>query len=221
VTKKTDFLMLDACNAFSKPRLQDPNYQDLFTYIDIYDLPEYDLTGHKCLVIAGPIDQEFLYKEKEKIRLFLDQKKVLVFCGNLFRPWLPGGSMFVPKAIRKHSDYNVSIHQPHPIFEGVLPDDMTYNKGVAGFFARGHHPLPHGAEVLLTLPGGEPITYIDRQSTQGTILVHSGGDLFGYYYPGKSTGRIAIQLVRWVRDEYQQFQERGSHYEKDCGIIRG
>ena len=211
MTKKTDFALLDPKTAFGKPQshLLDPNYQDLFTHIDIYDLPDYDLTVHKCLVIAGLVDQEFLYKQKEQIRHFLDQKKLLVFCGNLFRPWLPGGSNFVPKTIRHYTDYQVLIHQPHPIFAGVHPDDMTYNKGVAGFFARGHHPTPPGAEVLLTLAGGEPITYIDRNSTRGTILVHSGGDLFGYFFPGKSTGRIAIQLIDWVRDEYRQLQERG------------
>lgn len=206
----TDFITLDPRTAFSqRTRLEDPNYQDVFTIIDTYDLSKYDLSSHKCLVIAGLIDQEYLYKEKEIIREFLDQKKIVVFCGNLHRPWLPGASNFVPKTIEKHSDYDVSIHQPHPIFEGVDPYDMTYNKGVAGFFARGHHPLPPGAEVLLTLPGGEAITYIDRHSTKGTILVHSGGDLFGYNFPGKTTGRIAFQTIQWVRDEYQQLQERG------------
>jgi hypothetical protein len=210
VSQKSDFLTLDPCTAFSqKLRSEDPNYQDVFTTIDVYDLAKHDLSGYKCLVIVGLIDQEYLYKEKEIIRQFLDQKKIVVFCGNLHRPWLPGASSFVPKAIHKHSDYEISIHQPHPIFEGVHPDDMTYNKGVSGFFARGHHPLPSGAEVLLTLPGEEPITYIDRNSTKGTILVHSGNDLFGYTFPGKTTGRIAFQLIQWVREEYQQLQERG------------
>lgn len=206
--KTNDFLMLDSGCCFGEARLSDPNFQDLMDFIDIYDLPDYDLSPYKCLVITGLIDQEFLYRHKEKIREFLDMKKVLVFGGNLFLDWLPGGSSFVPKTIRNHNDYDVSITKPHPIFEGVKTEDMTYNKGVAGFFARGHHPLPEGAEVLLNLPGGEPITYIDRHSTNGTILVHAGGDLFGYNSPVKSTGRIAFQLTQWVRDEYSQLQER-------------
>lgn len=207
VSHTTDFLMLDSGCCFGEARVHDPNFQDLFSFIDVYDLPDHDLSGYKCLVITGLIDQELLLTQKEKIRQFLDQRKVLVFSGNLFLPWLPGGSAFIPKTIRNHSDYDVSILQPHPIFEGVQTCDMTYNKGVAGFFARGHHPLPKDAEVLLTLPGGEPITYIDRTSTKGTILVHAGNDLFGYNHPGKSTGRIALQLTQWVRNEYRQLQE--------------
>ncbi|HBZ81544.1 MULTISPECIES: phosphate starvation-inducible protein PhoH [Brevibacillus] len=205
--QRTDFLMLDSGCCFGEPRLKDPNYQDFFSFIDVYDLPGHDLSPYKCLVITGLIDQELLYKQKEQIRDFLDGGKVLVFSGNLFLPWLPGASAFVPKEIRNHSDYDVTIAKEHPIFAGVQTYDMTYNKGVAGFFARGHHPLPDGAEVLLTLPGGEPITYIDRNSTKGTILVHSGNDLFGYNHPGKSTGRIALQLTEWARNEYRQLQE--------------
>ncbi|MFT9846425.1 hypothetical protein [Aneurinibacillus sp. REN35] len=85
---------------------------------------------------------------------------------------------------------------------------MTFNKGVAGFFARGHHPVPEGADVLLTLPGGEPITYIDRTTTRGTILVHSGNDLFGYRDSSTTTGRIGRQLLAWIRQEHREIEER-------------
>jgi len=121
---------------------------------------------------------------------------------------IDSGSAFVPKQVRSYHDYTVLIHQPHPIFAGVRPEDMTYRKGVAGFFARGHHPLPPLAEVLLTLADGEPITYIDRFSTRGTILVHAGNNLFGYDEPSDTSGRIAAQLKRWVRDEYGRIRER-------------
>ncbi|MFJ7744860.1 phosphate starvation-inducible protein PhoH [Peribacillus sp. NPDC097295] len=203
-----DFLMLDTGSYFGKARVNDPDYQDDFTFIDTYELPNIDLKPYKCLVIPGLVDQKFLYKYKKIIQAFLNDKKIVVFSGNLYLEWLPGGANFIPKAINGYQDYVVSIHQPHPIFEGVEEDDMTYNKGVSGFFARGHHPVPKGAEVLLTLPGGEPITYIDRYSTSGTILVHSGNDLFGSKKVKKTTNRISPQLMRWVRDEYSKLQER-------------
>ena len=205
---KQDFLMLDTGSYFGKARVNDPNYQNDFTFIDTYELPNIDVKPYKCLVIQGLIDQKFLYKHKGIIRAFLNDKKIVVFSGNLYLDWLPGGSNFVPKAIHSYQDYVVTVHQPHPIFEGVEEDDMTYNKGVSGFFARGHHPIPEGAEVLLTLPGGEPITYIDRKSTNGIILVHSGNDLFGSMNVKKTTNRISPQLMQWVRDEYSKLQER-------------
>ncbi|MGM9927934.1 MAG: phosphate starvation-inducible protein PhoH [Bacillus sp. (in: firmicutes)] len=205
--KMNNFLMLDAGNAFGLSRLTNPYFQEHFTFIDQYDLEKADLKDFQCLVINGFVDQEFLVTQKEKIRDFLNMKKIVIFCGNLFCDWLPGGSNFIPKEINSFKDYVVSIAKPHPIFEDVESDDMTFNKGVAGFFARGHHPIPEGAEVLLTLPGNEPITYIDRHSTEGTILVHVGFDLFGNMNNNKTTDRISNQLLKWVHDEVAELQK--------------
>lgn len=203
-----DFIMLNSGACFAQARVKDQDYQEDFMFVDIYDFPKVDLRPYKCLVINSFIDQEFLYEHRHLIREFLDDRKVLIFTGNLFKNWLPGGSNFVPKQINSFQDYVVSVHQSHPIFEGVLEDDMTYNKGVSGFFARGHHPVPEGAEVLLTLPGGEPINYIDRNSTKGTIFAHVGNDLFGKMNGSpKTTDRIGPQLMQWARDEYTRLQE--------------
>ncbi|MEK4198526.1 phosphate starvation-inducible protein PhoH [Cytobacillus sp. FSL K6-0265] len=200
------FISLNAGGVFAQTRLENQDSTG-FTHVDIYELPYTDLTPYACLVIGGMCDQDFLFEHKEIISSFLDEGKIVVFSGNLVTDWLPGGRPFVPKEIKSFQDYAVKIASNHPIFEGVLEDDMTFNKGVAGFFARGHHPLPEGAEVLLTLDGKEPITYIDRQSTNGTILVHVGFDLFGYMGSNdleKTTSRISPQLKQWVEEEYSK-----------------
>lgn len=207
MNQTTDFLMLNSGAFFGQKQTDHPLPMNSFSMIDLYELPTTDLTRYKCLSIDGLADQEFLYKHRELIRDFLNQRKVLVFSGNLYLDWLPGGAPFIPKEINNYLDYDVSIHHPHPIFEGVLPEDMTYKKGVTGFFARGHHPLPRGAEVLLTLAGDVPITYIDRHSTQGTILAHSGNDLFCYRETENTTARISGQLVQWVQEEYERIRE--------------
>lgn len=77
---------------------------------------------------------------------------------------------------------------------------------MAGFFARGHHPVPEGAEVLLTLPDGEPTLYIDRSSTKGTLMVSSGYNLLGYR-DGDSTSLIGERVEAWIEQEYKQLQE--------------
>ncbi|MNI60577.1 hypothetical protein D3C73_1158040 [compost metagenome] len=131
----------------------------------------------------------------------------MFFGGQLFRHWIPGASLFVPKTIHTYLDYKVTVLD-HLIFDGVLSDDITYNKGVAGFFSRGHHPVPEGAEVLLKLAGEEPITYIDRHNSQGTIIVHAGRNLLKYRHQSSSAGRIGEQFHKFLYEEYQALQQR-------------
>lgn len=200
-------LMIDAGNAFGFRKRNDSFYTDNFTFIDQYEFPDVNLDEYKCISINAFVDQVMLERNKEKIEQFLAQKKIVVFSGNLYLDWLPGGSTFIPKTINSHLDYVVSVAKPHPIFKGVDSQDMTYNKGVSGFFARGHHPAPEGAEVLLTLPEGEPIVYIDRKTTEGTILSYVGNDLFGYMINSKSSVQISQQLLQWVHEEYEELQK--------------
>lgn len=177
--------------------------------LDMYDLPSVDLGRYIALIITGNVDQELLYRERSVIRNFLDDGKVLLFSGHLLHPWLPGAGTFVPKEIHSFRDYKIRIVVPHPIFEGVREEDLTFRRGVAGFFARGHNPPPEGAEILLELAGGEPIVYIDRRSTRGVILAHSGNDLLAFGLdrlyddgaPQITTSRIAPQLLAWIREE--------------------
>ncbi|WDH83426.1 hypothetical protein [Paenibacillus urinalis] len=137
-----DFLLLDSGASFSQQNVRDGDLDVRVMVLDQYDLEDYDLPqkGHKFLIIDEFIDQELMLRHRGKIKSFLDQGNILLFCGHLLRHWIPGASMFVPKTIHNHLDYTVTV-LPHPIFEGVLSDDITYNKGVAGFFARGHHPF--------------------------------------------------------------------------------
>lgn len=202
-----DFLVVHPRNIFSANPVQ-PDYE----MVDMYHLHTIDLSAYKCMIILGFVDQDYLLEQKQVIEDFLQDRKIVSFFGDLVTDWLPGQEMFIPKEIKWHGDYDVQIAKPHPIFEGVTEEDMTINRGVKGFFARGHHPAPENAEVLLTLPGGATITYIDRESTNGTIFVHSGGSLFntgGRMQPvvDKTTDRIPAQIEAWAREEYNRLQK--------------
>ncbi|WP_341320394.1 phosphate starvation-inducible protein PhoH [Solibacillus sp. FSL H8-0523] len=202
-----DFLVVHPRNIFSANPVQ-PDYE----MVDMYQLHTIDLSAYKCMIILGFVDQDYLLEQKQVIADFLQDRKIVSFFGDLVTDWLPGQEMFIPKEIKWHGDYDVQIAKPHPIFEGVTEEDMTINRGVKGFFARGHHPAPENAEVLLTLPGGATITYIDRESTNGTIFVHSGGSLFntgGRMQPvvDKTTDRIPAQIEAWAREEYNRLQK--------------
>lgn len=202
LTQLRDILYLDPGHAFGIQNRTNSFIQENFTQIDQYMFDKVDLEPFKCIFFHDFIDQEYLYIHKEKIASFLEEGKVVIFCGHLFKKWLPGCSLFTPKTINSFTDYTISKVIEHPIFEGVDTEDMTFNKGVAGFFARGtHSPVPSHAEVLLTLPG-MPTTYIDRNTTKGTMLVHAGRDLFSHRMQNKSTDRISTQLLQWVHDEF-------------------
>lgn len=199
-----DILFLHPSRSYTFNRVQDSSLFDALEAIDVYDLPSTDLLAYKGLAVTSACDQEFLLKHADQIRAFLDDGRVLAFSGHLFRPWLPGAGMFQPKTIRHHLDYTVRLVNEHPIFEGVREEDLTFRKGVAGFFARGHHEPPPGAEILARLVDrehGEPIVYVDRVSTRGVILVHAGNDLLASVDRDSTAGRVAGQLIRWMLTE--------------------
>lgn len=208
---KKDYIIVHPCNIFSQGNPNTPEIHEQFDIVDMYELGNTDLTSYKCMIILNFVDQDFLYEERKVIEEFLNSKKIVCFFGNLVTKFIPGQELFIPKEIRGHWDYNISIAKPNSIFEGVLEEHMTTRKGVKGFFARGHHPAPQGAEILLTLPDGEPVTFIDRNSSKGTIFMHSGGNLFDYTRMDQgeptTTERISPQLMQWVQDEYNRFQE--------------
>ncbi|MGH3801361.1 MAG: hypothetical protein ACRDTD_14740 [Pseudonocardiaceae bacterium] len=155
-------------------------WSDRVERVDCYALGSTDLDRYAVLIITSTVDQEHLARHRAVLRSFLEGGGVVIFGGHLYRDWLPGASPFVPLAERKLTTYQVVEVAEHPIFRGLQPDELTFRRGVAGFFARGHHPVPDGAQVLTRLAGGEPATYLDQVSTAGTILVQASSDLLGY-----------------------------------------
>ncbi|MGN4124133.1 hypothetical protein ACMGD3_03760 [Lysinibacillus sphaericus] len=202
-------LKLDPGHAFGvNGRMQKDTGSDA-RFVEQYDFAQKDLNEIDVLIIPNFIDQEFLYTQREKIAGFLAQKKIVVYCGHLFREWLPGCGPFMPQLIRNYKDYEVFPTAQSTIFEGVTTADMTFKKGVAGFFARGYHHPPANAEILLTFANDKPVTYVDRSSTNGTILVHAGRDLLGYADENKTTDRIRPQFLAWLESEVQALKEEG------------
>lgn len=175
--------------------------KSFFNKIKLISIVKRDLFDYNVLMITYFVDQEYLYKNKKIIEDFLNEGKVVVFCGHLFRKWLPGCSLFIPKKINSYKDYLVQSVPGSPLFEGVEVEDMVFNKGVAGFFARGYYHAPENAEVCLTFTDGKAISYIDRHTTNGTIIVHAGQNLLGYNTSKNTTKKIKkfVNLLIVVR----------------------
>lgn len=192
-------LELSASHAFGAEEAEKTDFY--ITVIDEYELESTDLSKYNVLLITYFIDQEHLYKHKDIIENFLNEGKVVIFSGHLFRNWLPGASLFMPKKINTYKDYFVQAIPSAPLFNGVKMEDMVYNKGVAGFFARGYYYPPERSEVCLTFTDGKVITYIDRHSTSGTIILHAGRNLLGYKNKNNTTNKISEQLFNLLNKE--------------------
>lgn len=192
-------LELSSSHAFGAMEVENTNsYRSV---IDEYELATTDLSNYNILMITYFVDQEYLYKHKQIIEDFLSEGKVVVFCGHLFRPWLPGCSLFMPKEINGYKDYVVQTITGAPLFDGVEIDDMVFYEGVAGFFARGYYCPPEKAEVCLTFTDGKVISYIDRHTTNGTIIVHAGRTLLGYQNAKNTTKKISEQALDLLKEE--------------------
>lgn len=202
---KRDYLIVHSFSAFSDIEVAPP-----FECIDMYDLSKVDLSQYKCMIISGLVDQDFLEEEKQRIEAFLNDRKLVCFFGNLVSDWLPGQKPYEVQVIHNHTDYDLKIEKEHLIFDGVVVEEMTSKMGVKGIFARGSHPAPANAEILLTLPGEKAVTYIDRDSTPGTIFMHSGSTFFHTTgmnpKKGLSTERIPAQMFAWAEQECEILQ---------------
>lgn len=192
-------LELSASHAFGIKDFE--KNEDYITVIDQYDLESTDLSDYNTLLITYFADQEYLYKHKQIIENFLNEGKVVVFCGHLFRQWLPGCSLFMPKQLNSYKDYFVRVIDGSPLFNDVDIEEMVCNKGVAGFFARGYYHAPENAQVCLTFTDGKVISYIDRNTTNGTIIVHSGRNILSYQNATNTTKKISEQALALLKQE--------------------
>lgn len=207
---KYKIVKLDGGHAFSlEGRAMNVSNEpmDHVTFIDQYEIQTADLSDFNVLVVTDFIDQEHLYKHKEVIESFLNDGKIVVVNTHMFRPWIPGVGLFMPKEIRKHSDYVMEAAHNNTFYRGVDMQELTYRKGVSGFYARGSHPVVNkNAEIVLQFTDGTPIVFIDRDSTKGTVVAGACRDFFTYATGQNSTQLIAPQFLAFLDEELTRLQ---------------
>lgn len=176
--------------------------------LDIYALEHADLDDCAGLLIPIHADQRFLATMREKLERFLARDGTMVICGHLVYPFLPELSAFVPLTVRSVDDYRVWRDAWHPIFDGVAVDDLTFRKGVAGFYGRGHNPPPPDAEIVHRLGGarGAPVDYVYRRAGGGRVFMHAGNNLWAFSLDDEdnSAARIEPQLLDWINESKEQ-----------------
>jgi hypothetical protein len=167
--------------------------------IEHYALETADLSAYRALLVPAHLDQRFFGMLAGKVSAFLDGGGTLVFNGHVAWPMLPEFAPF--EVLPQVTLETLEVHRitGHPVFEGVDPRELTYRRGVAGFYARGHNPPPEGAIALNGLgPERVPCDWLYHRPAGGRILMHAGNDLWMYAGAADTTARIVPQLCRWA-----------------------
>ena len=119
--------------------------------------------------------------------------------GHIAHPFLEGLRRFVPLDRPTVADYKVVEVTPHPIFAGIDRHDLSFRRGVAGFYGRGHNPPPPGAVMLNGLGRGlAPVDWLWQRPGGGRILMHGGNNIWMYLGEDSSAARLPKQLIAWA-----------------------
>jgi hypothetical protein len=166
--------------------------------LDQYDLGAGHLDGPCALVIGMHCDQRFLAARAGLIAGFLNRGGRVVASGHHAYPFLPGIGGYRSPDQPTLADLAIHRLADHPVWAGVEGPDLTFRRGVAGFYGRVWHQPPDGALVVNGIGRDRrPLDFVYPVGA-GTVLFHGGNDLTGYGGADDSSGRILPQLRDWM-----------------------
>lgn len=145
---------------------------------------ERDLTAAHFAEASGLIttlhlDQIGFLRHAAPVKALLDRGGRWIFNGHMLRPIVPGLGIYVPLAEQHRPDYALTRLHEHPVFAGIDQKALEENMGVAGFYGRGHNPMPPGAIAINGLgPRRLPVDWDWALPGGGHILSHAGNDFW-------------------------------------------
>jgi hypothetical protein len=167
--------------------------------VDQYAAAGLDWRDYPGLIVPNRTDQRHLAALRPRFDAYLDGGGVVELDGHIVHPFITGLSPFVPLGEDGLSGLQVRRVADHPVFAGIEEADLTFRRGVAGFYGRGHSPPPPGASAIHVLGrAAVPLDWIWRRPGGGTVLLHAGNDLTSFADTENSASRIAPQLIRWM-----------------------
>jgi len=155
-----------------------------------------------AVLVSMHADQQQLDGVRPVLEHFLATGGTMVVCGQIQHPFLPDLRPFEPLALMNVTELTVRIETAHPIWADVEPDDLTFRRGVAGFYAAGENPPPRGAEILTTIGQGRlAVDWLIEGYDGGRLLVHGGEDLWSFADGNSTAARLGPQLITWLLSE--------------------
>jgi hypothetical protein len=163
------------------------------------DVEASTLAGRTAILVEAHIDQRALLALKPALDAHLNNGGTLVFNGHLTYRLFDGLELFQPAARRGVADLQVRRINEHPVFAGVDCHDLSFRRGVSGFYGRGANPAPPGAQILHCLAYAElPVDWLWQRPQGGQILMHGGNTMWMYQNDPTSAARIVPQLLDWL-----------------------
>lgn len=161
--------------------------------IPMYALAQTDLHAYACVAITNAADQRALWHCKDQLQAYVHAGGKLVFNGHIAYPFLHELQPYQPTPEQGMAGLQVHNLHAHPIFAGIVDSELTYRKGVAGFYGRGHNPPPKGATVLTTLGTATPLPldWLYHYPSGGQLLVHAGNDFLSFSNAPSASGMRA------------------------------
>lgn len=166
------------------------------------ELTASDLAAATGLITTTHLDQLGWMAHVDATQALLDRGGRWFFNGHMLRTFVEGLARYVPLTAPKRADYVLTRLFDHPIFAGIDQRTLEENKGVAGFYGRGHNPLPAGGIAVNGIgPQNRPIDWSWARPAGGHIFSHAGNDLGGM---GGDTGNGALltqRIIAWTAGE--------------------
>lgn len=162
------------------------------------DLTPSDFDAACGLLATAYLDQIDFEARTTAIAEFIETGGRIVFNGHIVRPFIKGMRPFVPLAMQRRSDLAIERLASHPVFAGISVQAHATQKGVAGFYGRGHNPPLAGATGLTGIgPDRLPVDWEWLLPGGGGLLVHSGNDLWAVSDDAGVNASVADRLVAW------------------------
>lgn len=167
-------------------------------FADLYELDSLTLDAYTAVLLSMHLDQRFLATRAGRLEHYVEAGGTIVANGHVAYPYLRGLRPFHPLRGYRVEDLTVTRKIDHPIWSGVAERELTFRRGVAGFYGRGWHEPPAEAIVIHTIGEREyPVDFIYTMG-KGKVLLHGGNDLWQYADATDSTVRIVPQLFQWL-----------------------
>ena len=169
------------------------------------DLTPADFDAATGLITTTHLDQVGFLRHGDALKAVLARNGRWFFNGHILREFVDGLSRYVPLEQPKRADYALTRLHEHPIFAGVDQQTLETNRGVAGFYGRGHNPLPPGAIAVNGIgPNLLPVDWDWPLPDGGRMFCHAGNDLDSIAGVNGYGDLLTQRIIAWCAGEIGQ-----------------